>query len=185
MMSCSGKNSDSGNHGPYKLFEYTDQLTPRWSSFENISAEKGKGGIENQGAKGHPCVQIRAGESKTILDIAGPGIINRIWITIDDRSPQMLRSLKLEMFWDKEENPAVAVPFGDFFGFGLGRTAKFTNALFVNPEGRSFNCFISKPFKKYAEVKITNESDQDLKMIFFDDISKKIIFINFFLKKIN
>lgn len=168
MMSCAGKNGDSENHWPDRLFEYTDHLEPRWSSFENITAEKGKGGLENQGAKGHPCDQIRAGESKTILDIAGPGIINRMWITINDRSPQMLRSLKLEMFWDREEAPAVAVPFGDFFGIGLGRTAKFTNALFVNPEGRSFNCFISMPFKKHAKVIITNESDQDLKMIFFD-----------------
>ena len=39
MMSCAGKKGDSGNHWPDRLFEYTDQLAPRWSSFENITAE--------------------------------------------------------------------------------------------------------------------------------------------------
>jgi hypothetical protein len=168
MLSCVQEKSDSNNHLSTNIFEYTDNLEPRWSSFENITAEKGKGGIENFGAKGHPCDQIPAGKSKTLLEIDGPGIINRMWITIVDRSPKMLRSLKLEMFWDNEEKPAVAVPFGDFFGIGLGKTAKYKNVLFVNPEGRSFNCFISMPFKKHAKIKITNDSDQDLKMIFFD-----------------
>ena len=39
---------------PSQLYQYTDQLAPGWSSFENITAEKGKGGMENFGAKGHP-----------------------------------------------------------------------------------------------------------------------------------
>jgi hypothetical protein len=34
----------------------------------------------------------------TLLDLKESGIIQRIWITINDRSPEMLRSLKLEMF---------------------------------------------------------------------------------------
>ena len=49
LMSCTGKKEDSGKHWPDKLFEYSDHLEPRWSSFENITAEKGKGGIENHG----------------------------------------------------------------------------------------------------------------------------------------
>jgi hypothetical protein len=80
----------------------------------------------------------------------------------------MLRSLKIEMFWDQETKPAVAAPFGDFFGIGLGETAKFENDLFANPEGKSFNCFIPMPFKKGAKIQITNESDKNLDLIFFD-----------------
>jgi hypothetical protein len=45
------------------------------------------------------------------------------------------------MFWDGTDKPAVSVPFGDFFGVGLGQTTAFQNALFANAEGRSFNCF--------------------------------------------
>jgi len=166
LISC---NDQKGNKNlPDQLFEYSDQIEPRWFSFENITGSKGAGGKENNGAKGHPCDYIKPGESKTLLDMQEGGIINRIWITISDRTPEMLRSLKIEIFWDKEMKPAVSVPFGDFFGVGLGLTASFENALFANPEGRSFNCFIPMPFKKGARIVVTNESTKNLDMIFFD-----------------
>jgi hypothetical protein len=153
---------------PDQLFEFSENVEPRWFSFENITGAKGQGGKENNGAKGHPADVIKPGESKVLLDTQGPGIIDRIWITINDRSPEMLRSLKIEMFWDNENKPAVSSPFGDFFGIGLGKTVTFESALFANPEGRSFNCFIPMPFKKAAKVVITNQSDRDLGAIFFD-----------------
>ena len=81
-----------------RLFKFDKNSSPRWSSFENSKAQKGKGGMENNGAKGHPSDALTPGETKTLLQVSGSGIINRIWITINDRSPQMLRSLKLEMF---------------------------------------------------------------------------------------
>ncbi|KAF0239269.1 MAG: hypothetical protein FD181_249 [Prolixibacteraceae bacterium] len=117
------------------LFQY-QALEPRWNSFENPTSGKGTGGMENKGAKGHPYDVLKAGESKVLLDVQGMGIITRMWFTIQDRSPQMLRSLKIEMFWDGAEKPAVSAPFGDFFGNGLGRMVAHENALFANPEGR-------------------------------------------------
>jgi hypothetical protein len=171
VYSCdSGKQSSgkSGNILPSEMFEYSDNTEPRWVSFENVKGKKGEGGMENNGAKGHACDSISAGASKTLLKIDGPGVINRIWITISDRSPKMLRSLIINMYWDNEEKPAVSVPFGDFFGIGLGKTAVYENALFANPEGRSFNCFIWMPFKKAAKIEIVNQSDVDLPMIFYD-----------------
>ena len=62
----------------------------------------------------------------------------------------------------------MSVPFGDFFGVGLGRTTPFENALFANAEGRSFNCFIPMPFLKGAKITLTNESAKTLKLVFFD-----------------
>jgi hypothetical protein len=150
------------------LFQFDSTSIPRWSSFENPTAAKGKAAMENYGAKGHPSDEIRPGETKVLLNTKSSGIINRIWITIDDRSPEMLRSLKLEMFWDDASKPAVSVPFGDFFGMGLGKTATFHNALFVNPEGRSFICYIPMPFKTTAKIQITNESNKRLTHIFYD-----------------
>src|SRR6476659_5570892 len=150
------------------LFQFDSTLTPRWSSFENPGAEKGKGAKENNGAKGHPSDEIKPGETKVLMHAKGSGIITRIWITIIDRSPEMLRSLKLEMFWDDEKKPAVSVPFGDFFGMGLGKTAKYNNAFFGNPEGRSFLCYIPMPFKTGAKIQVTNESGKRLSHLFFD-----------------
>jgi len=153
---------------PLLLYQYTDQSTPAWSSFENITAEKGKGGRENFGAKGHPYNKIKAGQTKTLLKVDGPGIINRMWITISDRSPQMLRSLRIDIYWDGENKPAVSVPFGDFFGLGLGQTRAYHNDLFANHEGRSFNFFIPMPFKTGARFDLTNEGEADLGMAFYD-----------------
>lgn len=150
------------------LFTFNDNATTRWSSPENRNGVKGEGGKENGSAKGHPYDAIKPGESYTLLQTDGPGMINRIWITINNRSPEMLRSLKLEMYWDGSARPAVSVPLGDFFGVGLGKTTIFQNALFANPEGRSFVSFIQMPFKRSARIVITNESSINLDHCFYD-----------------
>ncbi|CAN5697447.1 hypothetical protein BH10BAC2_BH10BAC2_14640 [soil metagenome] len=164
--SCNEKESKINNSD--NLFEYNENIETRWSSPENMNGVKGEGGKENNTAKGHAFDSIAAGATYTLLDIKEQGMINRMWITINDRSPEMLRSLKLEMFWDDETRPAVSVPFGDFFGIGLGQTTAFQNALFANAEGRSFNCFIKMPFKKGAKIQVVNESPKVLQLIFFD-----------------
>lgn len=171
VSACNRTDNGSSGQGkvlPANMFEYTDNLAPRWVSFENMKGEKGMGGMENNGAKGHASDSIGAGSARVMLDIKGPGIINRMWFTISDRSPAMLRGLVLKMYWDNETKPAVSVPFGDFFGVGLGRTAVYENALFANPEGRSFNCFIQMPFKTAAKIVLVNESGTDLPMVFYD-----------------
>lgn len=152
-----------------KLYEFdNNHLSSRWASPENNSAKKGAAGVENSGAKGRAFSFINAGETKPLLDVQGTGVINRIWITVDDRTPEMLRSLRFEIYWDNETKPAVSVPFGDFFGVGLGKTTTFENALFSSPEGRSFECFIPMPFKKAAKIVVVNESATRLDHIFYD-----------------
>jgi hypothetical protein len=154
--------------GGKALFEFDSTSSPRWASFENPGAEKGKGAMRNNGAKGYPSDDLYPGETKQLLNVKGGGIINRIWVTIDDRSPEMLRSLKIEMFWDDAVRPAVSAPLGDFFGMGLGRTTVFHNALFADPEGRSFICYIPMPFRRGARIQVTNESSTRLSHIFYD-----------------
>ncbi len=150
------------------LYDLPENVETRWASFENPKAKKGVAAKENQGAKGHPFDRIPAGESVDLVNVNGSGVINRIWLTISDRSPEMLRSLKIEMFWDDESQPAVSVPLGDFFGVGLGKRVAFESAFFSDPEGRSFNCTIPMPFKTGARITITNESDKRLDAIFYD-----------------
>ncbi len=110
----------------------------RWALFENPAAAKGQGGSENNGAKGHAFDSLQPGETRSLLTVNGAGEVRRIWITIDERDPVMLRSLRLDMYWDGARTPAVSVPLGDFFGAILGRPVAFENDLFSNPEGRSF-----------------------------------------------
>ena len=138
-----------------------------WSSFENKGGVKGQGGKENKGAKGHPMEMLNPKESKVLLNIQGAGVIQRIWLTLNHRSPHILRSIRFDMYWDGSTKPAVSVPLSDFFGIGLGRTTAFQNAFFSNPEGRSFNCYIPMPFRKGARIIITNESDST-ETLFYD-----------------
>lgn len=151
-----------------KWYEKPSGAETRWSSFENPLGTKGFAAVENQGGKGHAFDSLAPGESKILLDVQGSGIIDRMWFTINDRSAKRLRQLKLEFFWDGAPTPAVSVPFGDFMGAILGRPEAFESELFANPEGRSFNCYIPMPFRKSARMIVTNESDQRLRLLFYD-----------------
>jgi hypothetical protein len=151
------------------LYEMPAGVESRWASGENPTGEKGKGGQANGGRKGSPTVAIKAGESRVLAEAKNTsGTVRRIWMTFPDRSPQMLRSLKIEMFWDGAAKPAVSAPLGDFFGIGLGQTTVFQSALFSNPEGRSFNSFVPMPFKTGMKIVMTNESKTNLDELFYD-----------------
>lgn len=140
------------------LYEIPDGTHTRWTSFENPPGDRAAGGKENRGAKGHAFDIIEPNGQKTLLNTEGAGILNRIWLTVNERSPKMLRSLRIEMYWDGAQTPAVSAPLGDFFGIGLGRKTAFQSEFFSDPEGRSFNCYIPMPFKTAAKVVIKNDS---------------------------
>lgn len=145
----------------------TDAET-RWASFENPQAAKGAGAIENKGFKGHPFDSLDIGESKILMHTDGSGEIRRMWFTLDAEDADTLHSLRLQIYWDGASSPAVDAPFGDFFAAILGHTAPFENALFANPEGRSFVCYIPMPFRKGAIVKLTNQSKKKITRLFYD-----------------
>jgi hypothetical protein len=149
------------------LYEIPSQGKTRWSSFENPDAKPGSGGKENKGAKGHAFDVIEPKGKKLLLNVTGAGVVNRIWLTVNERSPKMLRSLVMNMYWDDSPTPAVSVPLGDFFGVGLGRRTPFESEFFSDPEGRSFNCYIPMPYKTAARIEIINESDIAV-TLFFD-----------------
>jgi len=151
-----------------ELYQMPKNKETKWVSFENVTGNKGEGGQANKGAKGAAFQSLKAGESVNLIDLKGSGTVKRIWMTFNERSPEMLRSLKIEMFWESNSKPAVSAPIGDFFGIGLGQRLPFQSAIFSDPEGRSFNCIIPMPFKKAARITITNESDTDLIQLFYD-----------------
>ncbi|RKX46166.1 MAG: DUF2961 domain-containing protein, partial [Verrucomicrobia bacterium] len=150
------------------LYRKPAGVQTRWASFENPGALKGQGGMENKGAKGHAFDMIQPGETKTLMDVEGSGTIRRIWMTTMQRDPQMLRSLRLEMYWDQSDKPAVSVPLGDFFGASVGQLPVFENALFSSPEARSFTCVLPMPYRTGARVTVSNDSDIPLRYIFYD-----------------
>ena len=98
---------------------------------ENPTGRKGRGGMAvpdpatlpfspaaselGQGWKVSPFVKVKAGETVTLMDVDGPGVIQHIWLVAD---PAKGRSHIIRFYWDGEETPSVEVPLGDFFCLG-------------------------------------------------------------------
>jgi len=151
-----------------ELYRYRAGEQTHWVSPENPSGAKGAGGLENKGAKGHAFDTIPVGGKHVLAEIKGAGTIDRIWVTMEDRSPEALRGLKLEIYWDGAPTPAVAAPLGDFFLHGAGEMVPMETALFASPEGRSFVSYVPMAFRRAARIVVTNESSKPTNLIFFD-----------------
>ena len=149
------------------------------------------GAIVNKGAKGRAWIQIAPGETVTLFDYQGAGIINHIWMAgVVSRSAYVRQSHKIEMFWDGEEKPAVSAPLGDFFGTALGELKPFESALFVSPEGKSLNSFVPMPFHKRGRIEITNESKfhsmlwYEIKMLQLDNLPEDTLYFHVYWNRV-
>ena len=105
------------------------------STFENPNGIKGSGGKTNKTGKGNAFEELKAGQSKTLLDLKGAGIIQRMWFTVQDRSPEMLRSMRLRIYWDGSTKAAVDVPFGDFSVSVWQKLSNLNRLFFRIPKG--------------------------------------------------
>ena len=125
----------------------------------------------------HDWADIPPGETHTLMDFPGSGIIRHIWMTcwvsgVDGKEEaHHLRKLTLRMYWDGEEEPSVQAPLGDFFGVAFGlRRAYHSAALAMNPQdGRGFNCFFPMPFAAHARVTLHNECDSPCRLYYYVD----------------
>jgi len=146
-------------------------------SAENPTGEKGKGGrampdpnetfvnaraADNlgQGWKVSPFIRIDAGETKTLMDVAGSGIIQHIWLV-----EGLNRGLVIRFYWDGEESPSVESPAPDFFAVGHGRFAPVNSAVVVVNPKNALNCYWPMPFRKHARITLSNETDQDVRLV--------------------
>lgn len=112
--------------------------------------------------------RLPAGETLTLLQDSGPGIITHIWITLTNDGPDNLKALVLRMYWDGEASPSVEAPLGDFFGLGLGEYFLYHSIPLAVAPDRALNCFFPMPFSKSARITLTNESDHQVHAVFFN-----------------
>ena len=115
-------------------------------------------------------IQIKAGETKAIAEIAGAGIIKHIWITIACDDPMLRRNALLRMYWDGETNPSVEAPIGDFFGQGWGEKYLYASLpLAAAPAGgNALNSYFPMPFGDGGTARSrepVGESDQRLLLL--------------------
>ncbi|WP_106505992.1 glycoside hydrolase family 172 protein [Brachybacterium timonense] len=110
------------------------------------------------GWKISPSVAVKPGETFTIADISGAGVINHIWVTTHT---DHWRTLVLRAYWDGSEEPAVEVPYGDFFCNGWGVFAQVDSQMIAaNPHG-GFNSYWPMPFREGARLTIENTSNAE------------------------
>ena len=103
--------------------------------------------------------RIKAGETRAIAELEGPGVITHIWITISTQEQHHLKKIVLRMYWDGEENPSVESPVGDFFGLGLGEYFLYESAPLSVGSQKALNCFFPMPFRRSARITVTNEGE--------------------------
>jgi hypothetical protein len=118
-----------------------------------------------QGWKVRPFVNPKPGETVTIMDVHGPGIIEHIWMATEVNWHDNGRACILRFYWDGEATPSIEVPMTDFFAVGHDLFARVNSlAVVVNPTA-ALNCYWPMPFRKHAKVTFTNESEKALTLM--------------------
>ena len=144
-------------------------------SAENPRGEKGGGAKEipkadspasklGKGWKVRPCITLPKNSTVTLAEIPGPGVIEYIWMTVDQKA---YRDCVLRFYWDEEKEPSVEVPLGDFFANGHGLRYNVTSLpVVVNPSG-GFNSYWPMPFRKHVRIQISNDRSEDIPCFFY------------------
>lgn len=104
-------------------------------------------------------IPIEIGETRTIAEIEGAGIVKHIWVTIACSDPLYRRNLVLRAYWDGQSHPSVEAPIGDFFGQGWGEEYNFVSApLAAAPkDGKALVCYFPMPFGSGARFTVENQ----------------------------
>jgi hypothetical protein len=113
-----------------------------------------RNGANDDGGRGN---QIKPGETRTIGDVQGPGVITHMWFTIATAEHYHLKKIVLRMYWDGDSLPAVEAPIGDFFGLGLGEYFVYESGPLSIGSQKALNSYFPMPFRKSARITVTNE----------------------------
>lgn len=115
------------------------------------------------------CRYIPVGETFTLAEMEGAGIVKHIWITIASKDPMHRRNLVLRMYWDGQEHPSVESPIGDFFGNGWGMKYNFISLpLSVTPkDGNSMVCYFPMPYGKGARITVENQGSEPVDSFYY------------------
>ncbi len=137
-----------------KLGQPQNYASKRVSSFDRTGGNKDS-------------LTIKPGDTAVLAEIAGPGAIHHIWVTISAEAFYG-RKIVLRMYWDGEKNPSVEAPIGDFFGVGHGLNRNVSSLPIANSsEGRARNCYWYMPFQKSARITVTNEGSREIPAFYY------------------
>lgn len=156
---------------------------PPCSSQVNVSGElydlaKMKNGVRNRRVSSYDrsgnnrdhLKDIKPGETRTIAEISGSGVINHIWITIAPGPDRLCRNdIIIRMYWDGNEYPSVESPIGPFFGQGWNEQYNYASfPLSAGPgNGTGLSSYFTMPFAKGARIEIENQTNEKIDAFYF------------------
>lgn len=148
-----------------------------WTMLENLSLQRAgrtrRQSSWDRSGRNADARPIEPGETLTLADIAGAGIVRHIWVTVWHDEPAWPRRLVLRMYWDGQEQASVIAPVGDFFGVGHGTCTSFDCAVLNQSANRNpgpqaaMNCYFPMPFRRGARITVTNEGEQRTGAFYF------------------
>jgi hypothetical protein len=112
-------------------------------------------------------VPVEPGQTVTLLEAAGAGVVTHLWFTINSPDRMHLKNLVLRAWWDGEASPSVEVPIGDFFGLGLGEYFVYQSALVAVAPIKALNAYFQMPFSTSARITVTNEGKVRTNSLYF------------------
>ncbi len=112
-------------------------------------------------------VPVAVGQTATILDVKGAGVVTHLWFTIASDDPHHLKNLVLRAWWDGESSPSIESPIGDFFGLGLGEYFTYQSALVAVAPVKALNSYFAMPFASAAKITVTNEGKKKTDALYF------------------
>ena len=133
-------------------------------SAENPTGQKNGGTKGKDCEKLRPCIQIAPGETVTLCDTDGPGMITHIWFTGYGG-----HSFVMRIYWENEEFPSVEAPISAFFGCAYDENFKdrdgnyivLNSAKILTAPGRGFNSYWEMPFAKHCRITMENRGKKE------------------------
>lgn len=112
--------------------------------------------------------RVAPGETITLMDAEGPGVVSHVWMTISTLDTAHLKNLVLRMYWDGEESPSVEAPVGAFFGLGLGTYVAYSSVPLAVAPDKALNSFFPMPFRERARITVENRGPEPINALYFN-----------------
>ncbi|MCX6999989.1 MAG: DUF2961 domain-containing protein [Candidatus Sumerlaeota bacterium] len=131
-----------------------------------------RSGVKNNRAAG---VHLPISPGGTLLwaNLEGPGILRHFWMTNERVKTERAISdgkVTIRFYWDGHQEPDLEVPLNEFFG------KKFTDSKEISwhMERKSKNAYYTMPFQKSVKVELKNNSNEELKAIYWQIDYEKV-----------
>ena len=114
-------------------------------------------------------IKVPKGETVTIAQIEGAGIVKHIWVTMSGGDEMLRRNLVLRAYWDGQEHPSIESPIGDFFGQGWGKKYNWVSLPLASApkEGNALVCYFPMPFGAGARFTVENQGPHDVDAFYY------------------